>query len=45
VQACLDSGDPGDLVFEASDVVRRVAEDGDLYAPVLSLVQTIPSLG
>jgi hypothetical protein len=45
VRSCLDSGDPGDLVFDARQVVERVAELGDLYAPVLSLVQEIPSLG
>ncbi len=45
VRACLDAGDPQLLVFEAAQVVRRVAEHGDLFAPVLSLVQEIPSLG
>jgi bifunctional non-homologous end joining protein LigD len=45
VRACLDAGDPGRLVFEAADVLRRVAELGDLFAPVLSLVQTVPTLG
>jgi bifunctional non-homologous end joining protein LigD len=45
VRACLDSGDPGDLVFDARQVVERFAEHGDLHAPVLSLVQEIPSLG
>ena len=44
VRACLDAGDP-QLVFEAAQVLRRVAEHGDLFAPVLSLVQEIPSLG
>jgi bifunctional non-homologous end joining protein LigD len=45
VRACLDSGDPAQLVFEAAQVVERHAEHGDLYAPVLSLVQEVPSLG
>ncbi len=45
VRACVDSGDPGELVFDARDVLRRVAEHGDLYAPVLSIVQELPSLG
>ena len=45
VRACLDSGDPGDLAFDARQVIERVAEHGDLYAPVLSMVQEIPSLG
>ncbi|MGH2898442.1 MAG: DNA ligase D, partial [Solirubrobacteraceae bacterium] len=45
VRACLDGGDPRELVFEAAQVVRRVAEHGDLHAPVLSLVQAVPALG
>jgi bifunctional non-homologous end joining protein LigD len=45
VRSCLDSADPDDLVFDARQVVERVAEMGDLYAPVLSTVQEIPSLG
>ncbi|CAA9525504.1 MAG: DNA_ligase_IV_Ku-like [uncultured Solirubrobacteraceae bacterium] len=45
VRSCLDSGDPADLVFDARQVVERFAEHGDLYAPVLSIVQEIPSLG
>jgi bifunctional non-homologous end joining protein LigD len=31
-----------DLTFEAADVLRRVDEQGDLFAPVLSLVQSLP---
>ena len=45
VRECLDAGDPQLLVFEAAQVLQRVAEQGDLFAPVLSLVQEIPSLG
>jgi bifunctional non-homologous end joining protein LigD len=45
VRACHDSGDPQDLVFDAGQVIARVAEHGDLFAPVLSLVQEIPTLG
>ena len=45
VRACLDAGDPQRLVFDAGQVVARVAEHGDLYAPVLSIVQDMPSLG
>ena len=44
VRACHDSGDPQDLVFEAGQVIERVAEHGDLFAPVLSVVQQVPSL-
>jgi len=45
VRDCLQSGDPQHLVFDARQVVARVAEHGDLYAPVLSIVQDMPSLG
>jgi bifunctional non-homologous end joining protein LigD len=45
VRDCLDSGDPQRLVFDARQVVERVADQGDLFAPVLSLVQQIPALG
>ncbi len=44
VSAALASGDPQTLVFEAPDVLARVADQGDLFAPVLSLVQELPSL-
>jgi bifunctional non-homologous end joining protein LigD len=45
VRACHESGDAADLVFDAHRVIERVAEHGDLFAPVLSLVQEIPALG
>jgi bifunctional non-homologous end joining protein LigD len=44
VSAALSSDDPADLVFEAPHVLTRVAERGDLFAPVLSLVQELPAL-
>jgi bifunctional non-homologous end joining protein LigD len=44
VRATLDAGDPASLAFEAHEVLARVAERGDLFAPVLSLVQQLPSL-
>jgi bifunctional non-homologous end joining protein LigD len=44
VRAALDSGDPASLVFEARDVLERVADRGDLFAPLLSLVQELPKL-
>ena len=44
VRATLDSGDPADLAFEPRHVLARVAERGDLFAPVLSLVQELPAL-
>jgi bifunctional non-homologous end joining protein LigD len=36
--------DPDSLVFEASDVLERVEEHGDLYAPVVELQQELPDL-
>jgi bifunctional non-homologous end joining protein LigD len=42
VRATRDSGDPTTLAFEAAEVLARVAKRGDLFAPVLSLVQTLP---
>ena len=44
VRACHESGDPEHLVFTADQVLERVARDGDLFAPVLSLVQELPKL-
>jgi bifunctional non-homologous end joining protein LigD len=35
---------PDALVFEASDVLERVDEHGDLYAPVVELQQELPDL-
>jgi bifunctional non-homologous end joining protein LigD len=43
VRAARDSGDPASLVFEASQVLERVVERGDLFAPVLSLIQELPA--
>jgi bifunctional non-homologous end joining protein LigD len=43
VRTARDSGDPDSLMFEADAVIARVAERGDLFAPVLSLVQALPS--
>jgi bifunctional non-homologous end joining protein LigD len=44
VRDCLDAGDPQRLVFDARQVLERVAEQGDLFAPVSSLVQQVPAL-
>ena len=41
---CHESGDPGRLVFTTADVLRRVTSEGDLFAPVLSVTQRLPSL-
>jgi bifunctional non-homologous end joining protein LigD len=35
-------GDPAALVFTTDDVLARVARDGDLFAPVATLVQALP---
>jgi bifunctional non-homologous end joining protein LigD len=42
VQDALDGGDPAVLAFEAGEVLERVDEKGDLFAPMLSLVQELP---
>jgi len=39
-----ESGDPERLVFDAAAVRERVAEHGDLFAPVVSLVQQLPAM-
>jgi bifunctional non-homologous end joining protein LigD len=44
VEAAADSGDGGGLVFEAGDVLERIEEHGDLFAPVLELEQDLPEL-
>ncbi|HEX3434934.1 MAG TPA: DNA ligase D [Solirubrobacteraceae bacterium] len=44
VRETLDSGDPHTLAFDAAQVLRRIDERGDLFAPVLSLVQQLPAL-
>jgi len=43
-QACLDARDPAQLVFTTDQVLERVGHHGDLFAPVLSLAQTLPGL-
>jgi bifunctional non-homologous end joining protein LigD len=42
VRAAADRADPDLLVFTAQDVLARVAEQGDLFAPVVSLAQSLP---
>ena len=44
VEAVVESEDPGDLVFTSADVLERVAEHGDLFAPVETLEQELPAL-
>ncbi|MEP7053922.1 MAG: non-homologous end-joining DNA ligase [Actinomycetota bacterium] len=43
VQTCLDTGDAGYLRFETDDVLSRVEEHGDLFAPALTLKQKLPA--
>ena len=45
VERCLKKEDPKLLVFESQDVLKRVEEMGDLFAPVLKLKQKLPALG
>jgi bifunctional non-homologous end joining protein LigD len=44
VAALAEGGDPGALSFEADQVLARVEERGDLFAPVLELEQSLPRL-
>lgn len=44
VEKGADSGDGSELVFEASEVLERIEEHGDLFAPVLELEQQLPKL-
>jgi bifunctional non-homologous end joining protein LigD len=44
VREALDREDANALRFEAGAVLERIAERGDLFAPVLSLAQKLPSL-
>jgi len=42
VEAVLRTRDPDDLAFTSDDVLARVAEHGDRFAPVLELQQELP---
>jgi hypothetical protein len=44
VRACHERGDAALLTFTTPDVLRRATSEGDLFAPVLSLSQRLPSL-
>jgi bifunctional non-homologous end joining protein LigD len=37
------AGDPEDLSFRSAEVLERVAEHGDLFAPVVQLEQSLPT--
>jgi bifunctional non-homologous end joining protein LigD len=45
VAACHERGDERLLTFEADEVLSRAEEQGDLFAPVLSVKQRLPALG
>jgi bifunctional non-homologous end joining protein LigD len=40
----VEEGDEDALVFETDDVLARVEEHGDLFAPVAELRQELPDL-
>jgi bifunctional non-homologous end joining protein LigD len=42
VAACADTGDKDAITFDAADALDRVAEVGDLFAPVLTTKQKLP---
>jgi bifunctional non-homologous end joining protein LigD len=44
VEACAENEDPDSLVFEAGEVLERIEDRGDLFAPVLELEQELPEL-
>jgi bifunctional non-homologous end joining protein LigD len=44
VEICLKKKDPKLLVFESSQVLERVAQAGDLFAPVQTLKQRLPNV-
>jgi len=44
VEAAAESGDGSALVFETTDVLKRLDDHGDLFAPVLELEQELPEL-
>jgi len=44
VEQAADSGNGSHLVFETTDVLKRIEKHGDLFAPVLELEQDLPQL-
>ncbi|HWC07816.1 MAG TPA: non-homologous end-joining DNA ligase [Solirubrobacterales bacterium] len=44
VEQAADAGDGSHLVFEGGDVLERIEQHGDLFAPVLELEQELPEL-
>ncbi len=45
VASCREAGDPARLTFDSEQVLARVADQGDLFADLLSLEQELPKLG
>ncbi len=45
VERCREAGDPALLSFETDQVLARVEQFGDLFAPAAETVQTLPKLG
>jgi bifunctional non-homologous end joining protein LigD len=43
VARCREQADPELLTFDTNQVLARAGEQGDLFAPVLSLKQKLPS--
>jgi bifunctional non-homologous end joining protein LigD len=43
VAACREARDPARLRFGPEEVLERVGRDGDLFGPVLALVQELPA--
>jgi bifunctional non-homologous end joining protein LigD len=44
IEEAVEKDDVEQLVFEAGDVLKRVEEQGDLFAPVLELKQELPEV-
>jgi bifunctional non-homologous end joining protein LigD len=44
VEQAVERDDPASLVFETTDVLKRIEKQGDLFAPVLELKQKLPKL-
>jgi bifunctional non-homologous end joining protein LigD len=42
---CLEERDPEVLTFDTEQVLERVADRGDLFAPLVSLRQQLPAIG
>jgi bifunctional non-homologous end joining protein LigD len=44
VARCRSAGDPDLLSFDTQDVLARVQEQGDLFAPLLSVKHKLPTV-